>query len=225
MVELVVFDMAGTTIDENNVVYRTVHAAILAAGYSVSLEYVLASGAGKEKSKAIRDVLEQAGAQCNDDEIASIFADFKRRLSDAYESLDVKEQPGASALFQHLKQSGIRIALNTGYDRTTADGLLQKLQWTVGDQIDAVITASDVTNGRPAPDMIQLAMARTGVSDPGKVVKIGDSTVDIEEGLRAGCLLSLGITSGAQTREQLLSAKPSQVIDHLGELPDLLTIS
>ena len=57
MIELVVFDMAGTTVDEDNVVYKTVREAINSHGYEFTLEQVLDAGSGKEKSQAIRDVL------------------------------------------------------------------------------------------------------------------------------------------------------------------------
>ncbi|WP_200890708.1 hypothetical protein [Pedobacter lusitanus] len=47
--EMVVFDMAGTTVNENNLVYKTLRNAINNAGFEFSLEEVLAEGAGKEK--------------------------------------------------------------------------------------------------------------------------------------------------------------------------------
>ena len=47
---MVVFDMAGTTIDEDNVVYKTLQQSIELAGYPCSLEQVLAEGAGREKA-------------------------------------------------------------------------------------------------------------------------------------------------------------------------------
>ncbi|MBS1527010.1 MAG: HAD family hydrolase, partial [Bacteroidetes bacterium] len=56
-IKMVVFDMAGTTVDENNVVYKTVQQAINQAGFNVTLDEVLAQGAGKEKLQAIKDVL------------------------------------------------------------------------------------------------------------------------------------------------------------------------
>ncbi|MDN5216008.1 hypothetical protein QQ020_28275 [Fulvivirgaceae bacterium BMA12] len=56
-IELVVFDMAGTTVDEDNVVYKTVQSTINEADHDVSLEFVLEHGAGKEKHKAIHDIL------------------------------------------------------------------------------------------------------------------------------------------------------------------------
>ncbi|MAP08819.1 MAG: HAD family hydrolase, partial [Rhodopirellula sp.] len=93
MIELVVFDMAGTTVDEDNVVYKTVRQAINAAGYNFTQEQVQSAGAGKEKSQAIRDVLALDGADHSEDEVQAIFADFRDRLVLAYNSLDVVEQP------------------------------------------------------------------------------------------------------------------------------------
>lgn len=220
MIELVVFDMAGTTIDEDNVVYKTVRAAINAAGYDFSLEHVLTFGAGKEKSQAIRDVLATDGQQHAEDEVQQIFADFKQRLTTAYQELDVREQPGSEQCFAALRERGIKSVLNTGYDRATAELLIGKLGWQVGREIDGLVTASDVPNNRPQPDMIFKAMEVAGVSHATSVAKVGDSQIDIDEGKNAGCGMTFGITTGAQTEAQLLEAAPTSVVHSLLELVD-----
>ena len=222
MIQLVVLDMAGTTVDEDNVVYKTVRAAINAAGYSFTQDQVQEAGAGKEKSQAIRDVLALDGRPHSDDEVAEIFGDFKQRLQAAYATLDVKEQPGATESFAKLHQHGIKVVLNTGYDRATAESLVAKIGWTVGKEIDGLVTASDVQNGRPAPDMIWLAMQQAGVESRQSVVKIGDSAIDIEEGRNAECGMTFGVTTGAQTELQLRSAEPTHIVDSLGEMCDLV---
>lgn len=222
MINLVVFDMAGTTVDEDNVVYKTVRAAINAAGYQLSQDEVQAAGAGKEKSQAIRDVLALDGATHSDDEVTTIFEDFKRRLKAAYEGLDVTEQPGASDTFAKLRRHGIKVVLNTGYDRATAETLVQKIGWIVGQDIDGLVTASDVENGRPAPDMIYLAMSQTGIESSESVAKIGDSAIDIEEGNNAGCGMTFGVTTGAQTESQLRIAKPTHIVHSLSEMCELI---
>jgi phosphoglycolate phosphatase-like HAD superfamily hydrolase len=71
--------------------------------------------------------------------------------------------------------------------------------------------------------MIELAMKRCGVTDPKKVVKIGDSGIDIDEGKNAGCGLTFGITTGAQLREQLLLATPNAILSSLRELQDWIS--
>ena len=222
MIQLVVFDMAGTTVDEDNVVYKTVRAAINAAGYDFTQDQVHAEGAGKEKSQAIRDVLALDGQAHSDDEVAAIFADFRQRLAVAYAELDVREQPGATQVFAALRDAGVKVALNTGYDRATAESLVDKIGWKVGDHIDALVTASDVERNRPAPDMILEAMKRTGVDSAQAVAKVGDSRIDIDEGRNANCSMMFGITTGAQTESQLREANPTAVLHHLSELPDAI---
>jgi len=222
MIQLVVFDMAGTTVDEDNVVYKTVRAAINAVGYSFTQDQVQEAGAGKEKSQAIRDVLALDGQPHSDEELAAIFGDFKRRLQAAYAILEVREQPGASETFAKLRQHGIKVVLNTGYDRTTAESLVAKVGWALGTDIDGLVTASDVENGRPNPDMIWLAMRQTGVRSSHAVAKIGDSVIDIEEGKNAECGMTFGVTTGAQTKSQLCSAEPTHVVDSLGQMCDLI---
>jgi len=222
MIRLVVFDMAGTTVDEDNVVYKTVRAAINAAGYQFTQEQVQSAGAGKEKSQAIRDVLALDGNTHTDDEVSTIFDDFKLRLATAYDTLEVTEQPGTSNVFTALREHGIRVALNTGYDRPTAERLVAKIGWTIGDDFDDLVTASDVENGRPAPDMIYKAMANNDIASSEYVVKIGDSAIDIEEGKNAGCGVTLGVTTGAQTESQLLAADPTHVVHSLEEMLNLI---
>ncbi len=218
MIKLVVFDMAGTTVDEDNVVYKTVRKAINAAGYSFTQEQVQAAGAGKEKSQAIADVLALDGQTHAPEEVQTIFAEFKQQLAAAYAELNVQEQPGATELFAALHQQGVKVVLNTGYDRATAENLVQKIGWETGKDIDGLVTASDVENGRPAPDMIRKAMQLTGVESPAEVAKIGDSQIDIEEGKNAGCGSTFGITTGAQTQQQLEAAQPTAVLHNLQQL-------
>ncbi len=214
--------MAGTTVNEDNVVYKTLHRVINEGGYPCTLEQVLAQGAGKEKRQAIVDVLTLQQSDMDDTVINRLFHSFLIALEEAYRNLPVSPQPGAEDIFQYLKSIGILVVLNTGYNQETAEGLIDKLGWKQGLHFDALITASQVQYGRPHPDMILLAKEKFHLSDTQQIAKIGDSIVDIEEGQRANCGLSIGITTGAQTREQLLSANPDFVIDSLAELRSII---
>lgn len=222
-IKMVVFDMAGTTINENNLVYKTLMNAINEAGFSFNLEQVLAVAAGKEKKEAIRSVLGTYESHFEESNISSIYDNFIKNLTIAYQKEDILPQPGAINLFKHLKEGNILSVLDTGYDRTTAESIITKLGWREGIDFDTLITASDVNQNRPEPDMILLAMKKHNITDGKSVVKIGDSTIDIEEGRNAGCGLSIGITTGAHTRAQLLAAKPDAIIDNLMEVLTIIT--
>jgi phosphonatase-like hydrolase len=221
-IELVVFDMAGTTVDEGNVVYQTLHRAIVAAGFACPLDRVLAHGVGKEKRQSIRDVLAADGRAVSPRQLEEIHQKFLGLLAEAYADLNVKPQPNAAVVFKALRKRGIAVALNTGYNQAIAESLLRRLGWSSGREIDALVTASQVRNCRPLPDMIRLAQVRLEVSDPRAVAKVGDTTFDIEEGRNAGCGLCVGVTTGAHTREQLMMAKPDAIVGDLNELLDLI---
>jgi phosphonatase-like hydrolase len=218
LTSMVVFDMAGTTVDEDNVVYKTLHAAIVNAGVDVTLDDVLLHGAGKEKLQAIKDVLLTKYAEGVNANV--IYEQFVVLLADAYANLDVIPCSNAETVFALLKKQEIKVVLNTGYNRATATGLLKKLNWTIGEDIDLLVTASDVSNNRPAPDMIEFAIQYFNIQDPLNVVKVGDSAIDIEEGKNAGCGKTFGVTTGAQTRDQIAVANPTAVLDDLLELMD-----
>jgi phosphonatase-like hydrolase len=215
MVKMMVFDMAGTTINENNVVYKTLRKAIIEEGYNISLLQVLTFGAGKEKRVAIQSIMQNV---FQEDIIEDIYNAFIIDLYKAYENLDILPQTNAEELFKILKEKKIKIVLNTGYNEAIAKLLLEKLNWQIGITIDALITAEDVANNRPHPDMIYLAMQKFNITDAIDVIKVGDSIVDIEEGKNAGCLMSIGITTGAHTYEQLQQAKPDYIINNLMDL-------
>ena len=176
---MVVFDMAGTTVDENNVVYKTLHAAIVNAGIEVSLDDVLLHGAGKEKLQAIKDVLASQGHETT--HAQDIYHFFIKALENAYQNLEVTPCSNAETVFALLKKQEIKVVLNTGYNRATATGLLSKLNWKIGEDIDLLVTASDVSNNRPAPDMIDYAIKHFAIADPTTFIKVGDSAIDIEE--------------------------------------------
>ena len=215
-IQLVVFDMAGTTIDEDNVVYKTLHKVIKEIGYDISLKDVLTIAAGKEKFQAIIDILKTNIDQDNLSQKAEqSFLRFKKELDEAYSTLTVKTFPGVDDFLIDLRKNGIKVVLNTGYNSKVASLLLDKLGWTQGQSYDALITADDVDKGRPAPDMIQKAMTLFSIEDSSLVLKAGDSIVDVEEGKNAGCSITVGVLSGAQTKEQLASAKPTYILNRM----------
>ena len=222
MIKMVVFDMAGTTVDEGNVVYKTLQQTINAAGYDFSLAQVLNTGAGKEKLTAIKDIIALSGVVPLEHLTNKIYTSFVNELARAYERFKLKPQPGAEDTFKILRGRNILVVLNTGYDEKTAVSIVEKLHWETGNQIDGLITASDVINNRPHPDMILLAMEKFGVEDASEVIKVGDSIIDIEEGKNAGCKWSIGITTGAHTYEQLATAHPDHIINNLTELLPLI---
>jgi phosphonatase-like hydrolase len=220
-IRLIVFDMAGTVVNEQNIVYRMLQESLAAGGYPFSLEEVLASAGGKEKRQAIEDLI---ALRHSADGIptSAVYSEFLRRLKVAYEALDVTTYPGVEALLNRLRSRGIKIALNTGYNRPTATQLLEKMNWREGQAYHLLVTADDVAHSRPAPDMILLAMEQLGIPSAAAVAKVGDSDIDIREGQAADCGITVGVTTGAHSQEQLAAAHPTYIVDSLAELDKVI---
>ena len=223
-IKMVVFDMAGTTVDEDNVVYKTLQEAIVKHSISVTLDEVLSYGAGKEKLQAIMDILNQTNHPASPGIVKEIYNYFINQLAINYNTLEIKALPNVERVFKELIERNIKVVLNTGYNRETAESLIDKLGWKSSVDFDLLVTASDVKQNRPQPDMILFAMEELNINDPSSVIKIGDSAIDILEGKNAGCCLNIGITTGAQTREQLLEANPDFIIDNIYSIIEIIDI-
>jgi phosphoglycolate phosphatase-like HAD superfamily hydrolase len=66
--------------------------------------------------------------------------------------------------------------------------------------------------------MINLAKEKFSLNDNDYIAKVGDSIIDIEEGKNAGCILNIGILTGAHTRLQLETANPDMIVASLFDL-------
>lgn len=218
MIRMVVFDMAGTTIDEDNMVYKCVKKALNDHGIAASLDQVLHHGAGKEKQHAIRDVYAEVMQEIpNSETISDIYQTFQDLLTDAYDTIEMKLFDGLKPTLFFLQKRSIKIVFNTGYTYAVATKILSKVDLVKGRDIDLLVTADMVTSSRPAPDMITYALGHFNIK-PWECIKVGDSAIDILEGKNAKVKYSIGITTGAQTKGQIAEENPDFIIDNLRKL-------
>jgi phosphonatase-like hydrolase len=220
--QLVVFDVAGTTVDDGDAVLDCLKAAV-DPYVSVSSQDVRGV-MGLPKPVAIRKLLLQHRSmpdEARDQAVEHAHRDFRAAVITRYrEDPDIKPMPGVLAVFRALRQAGILIALDTGFNRDILDAVLSRLEWATDGSLAASVSSDEVARGRPYPDLIEKAMALTGVADPAKVVKVGDTPVDIMEGLAAGCGLVVGVSYGTHSRAEL-ERDGVHVVD---ALPDLLPL-
>jgi phosphonoacetaldehyde hydrolase len=98
---------------------------------------------------------------------------------------------GCVAAVESCRSLGIRIGSSTGYTRELMD-VLMPLARSQGYEPDAMVCASDVSPGRPAPWMCFENARRLGVYPMEAIAKVDDTTVGIEAGLNAG-MWTIGI--------------------------------
>jgi phosphonatase-like hydrolase len=221
-IELVIFDMAGTTVNDDDGVNRSVRAALAHAGITATRDAVN-QVMGIPKPVALARLIESSQRPERLAELDAIHADFVARMIRFYQTdPSVYEIPGATDTFRRLKQGGIKVALDTGFSRDIVEVLLARLGWNNSRWIDATVTSDDVERGRPAPDMALRAMRELGVSDPKRVAKVGDTPADLEEGTSAGCGLVIGVTAGSHTADQLKPHPHTHLVHTIADVPGLL---
>ncbi|MEN9202896.1 MAG: HAD hydrolase-like protein [Thermostichus sp. DG_1_6_bins_120] len=223
-IRLVVFDMAGTTVKDNNDVSKALIAAFAQVGIPVGMADTH-SVMGYPKPVAVRLLLQKCqpeALRATPELVDKIHSLYLRSMIHFYQTdPGLQEAPGAAETFAALKRQGIRVALDTGFDRATAEVLLQRLGWLEQGLVDVSVTSDEVANGRPCPDLIFEAMRRAGVSQVSQVAKVGDTPADLQQGSRAGCRYVVGVTSGSHTAQELAKEPHTHLIEYL---PQVLAI-
>lgn len=223
-VELVVLDMAGTTMEEGGQVYLALGEALSDNGIPVD-EDELRELMGASKREVVRHfVRKDGGSEGAENEVKTdqTYASFRKSLRRRYaDGGAVRPVDGAEEAFAWLRDRGVKVALTTGFDREIANALLERLGWDAG-AVDAVVCGDDVPTGRPAPYMIHRAMEAAGVLDVGEVVVVGDTALDLRAGTNSGACYVVGVLSGGQSPEDLGRVAHTHIVLSVAALPGLI---
>ena len=221
--DLVVFDIAGTIIEDTGQVINAFAAAFRKHGIQVT-EAEIRSLHGASKREVFKQYIERQFGLEEPENTARIdraYADFRDILETTYATEGVHAIPGAESTFGWLRDHGIKIALNTGFYRKVTEIILRSVGWHLG-VVDAIICGDEVPRGRPAPYMIFRAMEATGITDVRRVTVVGDTPLDLLAGMNAGVRGVVGVLSGSHRIEGLGGVEHTHIISSVAELPDLL---
>lgn len=216
-IALVVFDMAGTTIEDSGQVPDAFTTVLRKHGIEIGAD-ALRAVRGASKRDAIRHFVAQHRSADVNAQTDRIYTDFRDYLAQLFNAGGVKPMAGAAGVFHWLRARGVKIALNTGFDRPTADLIIEAVGWGNG-TVDAIICGDDVALGRPAPYLIFRSMEATGVTSVREVMCVGDTVLDLQAGCNAGARYVVGVLSGAHRKEQLEKEPHTHLIASVAALP------
>lgn len=216
--ELMVFDMAGTTVEDGGQVPKAFNAALAECDIRISAEQ-LAQIRGASKREAIAELVAKYAGPSWQGRSEEVYASFVRHMAREFNGA-VRALPGAEETFRWLRSQGVKIALTTGFDRDIASLLLAALGWkTIADYCAC---GDDVPRGRPAPYLIFRAMEATGVDSVHAVGTLGDTVLDLQAGFNAGVRLNMGTLSGAHDRKRMEREPHTLLVNSVADLPRLL---
>lgn len=220
MYTLAIFDMAHTTVNDRDEVYRVLREATERQGAEYTDEQFRAH-MGTEKKWAIRQLLDLGGLEVTDELVEDAWRWFRAELRRTYTENPPVPLDGVEEMLVTLRESGVQIGLTTGFSREIVDLILESMGWTVGETVDTVAAGDEVEAGRPEPFLIRRVMSDLGVTDPETVISVGDTSADVESARRAG-VTSVGVLTGHVTRERFSELGADHVLESAADLPELI---
>lgn len=251
-IEAVICDWAGTTWDFGSLApIRAFQQLFAERGVTITLAEAR-EPMGTEKREHIRQILamprvaqawQSAQGRPADEAIIDALYHAFVPLQIAAIRECAQPVPGLMDTIDYLRERGIRLGANTGYNRDML-AELAAMAAEQGYRPESSVCATDVPMGRPYPHMSLKNALELGISDVRACIKVDDTMPGIEEGLAAG-MWTVGVAvSGnevglslaewqaldTETRERLRAravrrfrqAGAHLVIDSVAELPEAI---
>ena len=176
MFDLCIFDCDGVLIDSEIISANMLIAELTALGVEIDLDYVARHFLGRSYPTVMKQIRLEFGLDLPDD----FEARYRARLLAAFET-DLRVMPGVAEV---LDQIAVPWCVATSSSPPRANRSLEIVGLAERAQ-GRIFTASEVAQGKPAPDLFLHAARQMGV-DPARCLVIEDSLTGIRAGLAAG---------------------------------------
>lgn len=213
MIQAVIFDMDGTLIDTEKY-YRIFWPKALAEfGYFMTDEQALAMRS-LGRPFAPEQLKEWFGEGID---YHAVRLRRKELMAECLEREGIPQKPGAPELLQLLRKKGILTAIATATDPERTADYLRRTE--LEGYFDRIVSATQVTEGKPSPDIYLYACEQLGLS-PENCLAVEDSPNGVLSAWRAGCRVVM-VPDQTEPDEELTKCLFARV-DSLAEIADLL---
>jgi HAD superfamily hydrolase (TIGR01509 family) len=207
----VLWDLDGTLVDSEEYHWQSWCDTLAPEGLSITYQQFLASF-GMKNDPIMRNWLGDGYTPERAARLAEAKEADYRRLVAAH---GLTPLPGAREWLTRLHDAGWKQAIVTSAPRANVDVMLTAL--ALDHDFDAVVTAEDVTTGKPDPQVFLTGAARVGVSKARSIV-VEDAATGIE-GARRAQMKCVGVNARvalpADVVVKSLTDLPSDAFDRL----------
>ena len=210
MIRLVIFDLDGTLVNAYPAVTQSVNFTLTQLGFpkKTPLQIKRAVGWG-DRQLMVRFVGE-------------VLADKAIRLYRPHHAKalahGVKFLPGAKGILSWCKAQGFLLAIASNRPTLFTKIILKGLK--VEHYFDAILCADKLKKGKPHPAIL-LSLCRKLKVKKQEVLFLGDMTIDLECGFRAG-IKTIAVATGSNTKKELKELHPYKIIDNINQLKQLV---
>lgn len=125
---------------------------------------------------------------------------------------------GVPTMLESLHALPVRTGVVTAKRRISA--MLTLRVFDLETCFDTIIAKEDTTHHKPHPEPLLLAMKNLGLTDPSRVLYVGDSIHDIRSAHAAGCL-ACAVNWSRMPHEDLMAEKPHFWAKNAREIVDI----
>lgn len=211
MTRLVIFDLDGTLLDSLTDLAISTNHALRQNGFPEhereAYRHFVGNGVRKLIERALPEGSREAGM------VERVMADFM-----AYYSLHKADYTapydGIPALLQALRKQGMRLAVASNKFQSATEAMVP---YYFGEGcFDFIHGQRESVPPKPDPQVVMNIMAEANV-EPGEVLYVGDSGVDMQTAARAG-VRSVGVLWGFRSREELLANGAMHVVERPADI-------
>ena len=206
-----ILDIDGTLVDSNYFHAIAWYRAMRAHGHTPPM-WRLHRAIGMGSDQLIAAVLGDEVEEREGDDIRAAEKDRYFELID-----EVQPLQGSRELVADLKRGGHRVVLASSAKPDEVEHYLDLLD--ARELADAWTTSGDVERTKPAPDLVNAALAKIG---GGASVMVGDSVYDCESAHNAG-VDTIAVLTGGFSDSELLKAGATIVFDSIVQLRERLS--
>ncbi|MBN8469883.1 HAD family phosphatase [Corallococcus exiguus] len=209
----VLFDLDGVVIDTTELHYRVWDEFARERGYVPTREQLLATN-GLRAGETLRAWF---GAELDDEQVAELTDDRERAFHRLLDHEPVSPVPGVGAYLMSLKRAGVPWALGTSALAQNAERALERVG--LEHLFPVRVTSTDVSRGKPDPEVYLKASAALGVP-PHACVVFEDAVAGLRAARAAGAACVAVATSFP--REVLVRERPDWLVKDFRDLPQAL---
>ena len=212
-IRTILFDLDGTLIDSKDLILSSFrHTMETHRGSALPDEAWLAT-MGRPLVVQLREFASDEA------EVEAMLATYLEHNLSHHDGM-VRSYPGIADTVSRLRDDGYALGIVTSKQlKGTLRGLRScglSEEW-----FGSIVTADDVTRGKPDPEPLHIALREMEEADPGRAVYIGDSIHDMQAGGAAGTRTAAALW-GPYEREILEPARPDYWLDRIEDVWSIL---
>jgi len=205
----VIFDLDGVIVDSEHCHRKSFYIVAEEEGIEMTEELFL-EGFGRRNDELfpifLGRPLTQEKLDYLSDRKESIYRDLMREVG-------VTPLPGAVEFIKDLKETGFKIAIGSSTCLENIEFVLSSIG--ILEQFNAIVSAEDVTVGKPNPKVFLLGSERIGVA-PEKCMVVEDAVAGVQAA-KSGNMKALGVTTTRES-EALAEANADLIVASLEEV-------